>query len=401
MNDPFNAFIREEWQADATGEGKLNRMTFAVKDIFHMAGHKNSFGNPDWLRTHDAATQNAPVIEKLLAAGATGRGATHTVEMAFSLIGHNSHYGTPINPNALDCDPGGSSSGSASAVAGGLVDFALGSDTSGSVRIPSSHCGLYGLRPTHNRIPLEGILPLAPGFDTIGWFARDPQLLRRVGQVLFDDWETPSKDLKFLAPKEIWDQASPAVVKELLPKLEVIAEIFGDIKEVELTSPNETIEDWFNSNRHVQGWEIWQTHKDWVEKEKPTFSDGVAGRMEWAQTVTEAEWKAGEEVRAEVANNLKKIIGDGTILVFPSSHEPAPLRDLPVEEMEAYRFASLRMTCLSGITGTPQITMPLGRVNRRPVGLSFLAWRGNDEKLLALAEALGGEAKNGLAQFSL
>jgi Asp-tRNA(Asn)/Glu-tRNA(Gln) amidotransferase A subunit family amidase len=114
-------------------------------------------------------------VQRLLDAGAQFVGKAHTDELAFSMNGRNAHFGTPRNGGAPDRIPGGSSSGSASAVSNGLCDFALGSDTGGSVRTPASHCGLFGIRPTHGRISLERVLDLAPSFDTCGFFTRIPR----------------------------------------------------------------------------------------------------------------------------------------------------------------------------------------------------------------------------------
>jgi amidase len=165
--------------------GPLAGRRFAVKDLFAIAGHRACFGNPDWLSTHWAAEATAPVITWLLDAGAALVGTTVTDELAFSLTGENPHYGTPPNPAAPGRVPGGSSSGSASAVAGGLVDFALGTDTGGSVRVPASHCGIFGFRPTHGAVSPAGVLPFSPSFDTVGWFARDADTLAAVGDRLF------------------------------------------------------------------------------------------------------------------------------------------------------------------------------------------------------------------------
>src|SRR6187401_2279204 len=176
--DTLGAFCRHTHVALAgAAQGPLAGLTFGLKDIYDIAGHKTGFGSPDWLGTHEVASRTASVATRLLGAGATMVGKTHTEEMAFSLTGKNAHYGTPLNPAAPGRIPGGSSSGSASAVAGHLVDFAIGSDTGGSVRAPASFCGIYGIRPTHGRIALDGVCPLAPMFDTCGWFARDPEML--------------------------------------------------------------------------------------------------------------------------------------------------------------------------------------------------------------------------------
>src|SRR3546814_654433 len=192
VDDGRGAFITHaEVRIDGAADGPLAGVTFAAKDIFDTAGHVTGCGNPDWLRTHSPAVETAPVVHTLLEAGATLVGKTLTDEIAYSLNGENVHYGTPINVNAPGRIPGGSSNGSAAAVAGGLVDFALGSDTGGSVRVPASYCGIYGLRPTHDRISLDGVMPLAPSFDTVGWFAREADLIARVGQVLLD-WRPPT-----------------------------------------------------------------------------------------------------------------------------------------------------------------------------------------------------------------
>src|SRR5262245_20127130 len=177
MPDPSGAFCQHvDVRLAGTTTGPLAGLTFAAKDLFDIAGSRVCAGNPDWLRTHAPAEKTAPAVQILLGAGATLVGKTLTDELAFSMSGENIHYGTPLNPAAPDRIPGGSSSGSASATASKLVDFALGTDTSGSIRVPASYCGLFSMRPTHGRISCQGVVPLAPSFDTIGWFARDAAL---------------------------------------------------------------------------------------------------------------------------------------------------------------------------------------------------------------------------------
>ena len=183
--DPFNAFCRHiHVELPGAPDGPLRGLTFAVKDVFDIAGHRTGNGNPVWLETHAPAERTASSVERLIAAGATMVGKTYTDEMAYSLNGENVHYGTPTNPRAPGRIPGGSSSGSAVAVAGSLVDFALGTDCGGSVRLPASYCGIFGIRTTHGLVPVDGVVDLAASFDTVGWFAREPQTLRRVGEVL-------------------------------------------------------------------------------------------------------------------------------------------------------------------------------------------------------------------------
>ncbi|KAI7257790.1 hypothetical protein KC345_g10699, partial [Hortaea werneckii] len=184
LHNRHGAFRVPELTVPGCGHGTLDGLSFTVKDVFAVAGHRSSAGNPDWLRSHEPPAAHAPAVLKLLQAGAALHGAAHTDELMYSLGGENYHYGTPVNPRGEDRIPGGSSSGSAVAVASGSVDFALGTDTGGSVRVPSAYCGVYGFRPTHGAVDMEGVIPLAPGFDTVGWMAGSAELLLKVGEVL-------------------------------------------------------------------------------------------------------------------------------------------------------------------------------------------------------------------------
>ena len=205
ITDDLNAFANLDVHVPGAPDGPLSGMAFAAKDIFDVAGHVTGGGNPDWQRTHDPAERTAPAVQALLDAGATLVGKTHTDELTRGILGRNPHYGTPVNPAAPGRVPGGSSSGSASAVAGGVVDFALGSDTGGSVRMPSSFCGLYGLRPTHGRISLDGVLPQASSFDTVGWFARDAVTFERAGRVLLQSTATGTTPKRLIVAEDLFE----------------------------------------------------------------------------------------------------------------------------------------------------------------------------------------------------
>jgi amidase len=238
FDDPLDAFCKdtEAYVAGRMG-GTLARLTFAAKDIFDVAGHVTGGGNPDWKATHLPAERNAWAVQTLVNAGADMVGKTLTDELTRGILGENAHYGTPINSKALDRVPGGSSSGSAAAVAGGLVDFALGSDTGGSVRIPASFCGIYGLRPTHGRIPLGGILLQAPSYDTIGWFARDAETYARVGEVLFQNEIPAVSPSRLVIAQDAFEEADENVSDVLLPLAEKIAALAG----------SSTTERWFET----------------------------------------------------------------------------------------------------------------------------------------------------------
>ncbi len=202
-DDLLNAFCKDsDAYLEGAKEGPLAGLTFAAKDIFDVAGHVTGGGNPDWKATHESAEKTAWAVRALVEAGAPMVGKTITDELTRGIFGENAHYGTPVNPRAPGRVSGGSSSGSASAVAGGLVDFALGSDTGGSVRVPASFCGLYGLRPTHGRIPLDGVLLQAPSFDTVGWFARDAGTFARIGAVLLQNEITEARPTRLVIAED-------------------------------------------------------------------------------------------------------------------------------------------------------------------------------------------------------
>src|SRR6218665_673770 len=187
-SDPVRAFMPYPAVAvENASEGPLSGLTLAVKDLFDVKGYRTGCGCPTKLAESEVKTVTAPAVQRLLDAGARFVGKTHTDELAWSMYGMNAHFGTPVNVAAPDRIPGGSSSGSAAAVAAGLADIALGTDTGGSVRAPASFCGLWGLRPTHGRISLEGCMELCASFDTAGFFARDAGTLALTGAVLLDD----------------------------------------------------------------------------------------------------------------------------------------------------------------------------------------------------------------------
>ena len=160
------------------GPALLAGLRFAAKDLIAVRGCVMGCGNPHWAARQESSRVSAPAVQQLLAAGARCLGTTWLDEFAFGLAGENAWGGTPPNPRAPGRIPGGSSSGSASAVALGEADLALGTDTAGSIRAPASWCGLWGLRPSHGAVCTEGVAPLAPSLDTVGLFASSRETLR-------------------------------------------------------------------------------------------------------------------------------------------------------------------------------------------------------------------------------
>src|SRR5689334_23311597 len=236
--------------------GPLGGLTFMAKDLFDVAGHRTSAGNPDWLETHPAARAHAWAVQALLDAGATLTGKTITDELAYGLTGRNAHYGAPINPAAPDRITGGSSSGSVSVVAGKAADFALGSDTGGSVRIPASYCGVFGLRPTHGRISTKGVVDLAPSFDTVGWFARDADLMERIGQVLLRSKPAEANPSRLIIGEDLFALADKEVAAAVQPTLAKAKAFIGKTENARIFGSNPA--EWREAFRLLQTREAWQ-----------------------------------------------------------------------------------------------------------------------------------------------
>lgn len=324
MDDIVGAFVPHgRFQIDGAGDAKgpLAGLTFAAKDIIDVAGHVTGCGNPDWLRTHEPATKTAPCIQRLLDAGATLMGKTVTEELATGLTGENVHYGTPVNVNAPGRVAGGSSSGSAAAVAAGLVDFALGSDTGGSVRSPASFCGLYGIRPTHGRVSLDAVMKLAASFDSIGWFARTPELLRDVAAVLFDEPHSPPAPGRLLIAGDVMNIVDAATRDALMGTVDKVAGLLGAPEAVRVSNLEGLpgLDDWVGVTRAIWGGESWAEHGEWIRTVKPTFGSGVAARFEARSRVTADELAVAQLQREVVTAHLGELLAGGNVLALPSA----------------------------------------------------------------------------------
>ncbi|OWR31560.1 amidase [Saccharibacillus sp. O23] len=387
--DRLGAYVDPGIRLPAIGEGVLNGLKFAVKDVFDLQGVTSGAGNPDWLKTHAAAESTAPALVRLLENGATLQGTTHTDELMYSLNGQNAHYGTPVNPAAPERIPGGSSSGSAVAAAAGLVDFAVGTDTGGSVRIPSSYCGLYGFRPTHGAVSAEGVIPLARSFDTVGWMSRDPEVLLRVGEALLEPQPSAQASgfKRLFMAREAWELLEAGDRSALLAALRgsTAEQAPEERAELRLTESGETLADWSAAFRVLQGTEIAREHGEWIDRANPAFGPGIAERFAWARTLEAQGSEAEEALRARVRRVLVERLGEDGLLALPTAPGPAPLLGLGGEEAEAYRAKVMQLSCIAGLSGLPQVTVPIGREDGLPIGLSFIGGPGSDLKLLRWA----------------
>jgi amidase len=380
MHDPLNAFCRHTHVALAgSGSGPLTGLTFAAKDVFDIAGHRTGNGNPMWLETHPPAERTASAVQRLLDAGARLVGKTHTDDMAYSLNGENVHYGTPVNPVAPGRIPGGSSSGSAAAVASGLVDFALGTDCGGSVRLPASYCGLYGLRPTHGLVPADGVVPLASSFDTVGWFARDAALMRRLADVLLPPAASWAPTRLLIAPVAF--AAAGAVVTEALrDSVNRMSAKFRSVEEarVYVGDPSE----WAQLFRVLQGAEVAAQHGAWIDRHKPSFGPGVHERFEWARTIDPSAVAAAKPKREAIARHMEALLGDNALICLPAAPGIAPKLKTPGQELEPFRARAFVLLAIAGLASLPQLTLPAATIDGCPIGLSLIAPHGRDRALL-------------------
>lgn len=389
--DTCNAFVPGEMMTVAPiREGKLSSLTFAVKELYDVKGFVTGAGNPRWKNTHPVTQTTAPAVELLLNEGATLIGKTISDEMAFSLDGENAHYGTPLNSRCPDRIPGGSSSGSAAAVAGGLVDFALGTDTAGSMRIPASYCGIYGFRPTHGAISLQGVHPMAPSFDVAGWFARTPEMLARVGGVLLGSEVPELKVNRFVIARDLFDTKEPGIASKydaFIQRLSSIQNLSGlpvEIVETELGKPEFSI--WIDTLRNIQWWELNQTHGAWISQNLNAFGAEIRGRLEKIASVTRSEMEEKRLVRKQLISRIENLVSPGTIIVFPTAPGIAPLKGRSIDEARTSRLNTIRHTCIAAVAGLPQVSMPLLEQDGCPIGISFLGARGQDGQLLATAQ---------------
>lgn len=367
--------------------GPLADLSFAAKDLFDVAGYPTGGGNPIVLAMSGIKTRTAPTVQKLLDAGARFVGKTVTDELAFSMNGNNAHFGAPINGAARDRITGGSSSGSASAVSSNLCDFALGTDTGGSVRAPANHCGLYGLRPTHGRVSLEGALELAPSFDTCGWFARDIGTFARVADVLLGPDAAPLPErVRLLRPDDVWAQPAPAAVDALKGAADRVQGVLGPAKGIEVVL--ESFDAMYWNFRYLQSREAWLTDGPLIERYAPPLGPGVAERFAWSREVTDAQVNAAHVFRTAFRAQLASLLGNDGVLLMPTMPDIAPLRSDSEAALEDYRNRAIRMLCIAGLAGFPQLSMPLASREGAPLGISLLGPAGSDRSLVALAQRI-------------
>ncbi len=365
--------------------GSLNGLRLGVKDLFHIAGMPTTAGNPDWLSSHSQpATVTAPSVATLLTAGAVLLGKTLTDELAYSLEGINKHYGTPTNPKAPNRIPGGSSSGSAVAVANDSIDIGLGTDTGGSIRVPASYNGIYGFRPSHGAVSCEHIISLSPRFDTVGWLTSNLDNLRKVANLLLKP--SSERQLSHLVVTnfedlEVWQSARQPLLQAWENKFESIECV--NLKQEDLNSTS-------NAFRILQGREIWREHGQWIQQQQPDFAPEIGDRFTWCKSLTQEDERQAEAIAKDFIHfwHTEILPSDDRVLLLPTTPGAAPLLNTPASELSQYRSRLMNLTAPAGLTRAPQISLPYLNIDRAPWGMSLLARSGCDRALLDCAAKL-------------
>lgn len=363
---------------------QLKGVRLAVKDVFEVQGLTCGAGNPSWLQQQAPAQRTAEAVHLLLASGCSWMGKTVTDELTYSLAGINAHYGTPINPAAPDRLPGGSSSGSAVAVAAGHADLALGTDCGGSVRLPASYCGLWGIRPTHGQVETDGCFTLAPSFDTVGLFARDAKTLIQAFSCIKQVTVTPSE-----SPLCLW------VSDDIITLLEEpVQDAFeGWLKTLvlpyeRLPAGTLALEAWAAAFRVLQAAEVWKQHGDWATRTSPVFGQDIASRFAAARQINANQVLEADLVRRQAQQQLSALLNGNRLLLLPPVPGVAPKLDESIDRVNEIRARAQKLLCMAGLAGLPQVVMPWTSIDQAPIGLSLIGSRDCDEQVLNTASNL-------------
>jgi amidase len=370
------------------GPGLLTGLSFAVKDMFDILGETAAFGCPDWLAGQNPATQTAPSVQTMLEAGARLKANAICDELAFSLDGINVHYGTPVNPQDPERIPGGSSSGPASLVAGGYVDFALGTDTAGSVRVPASYCGIFGLRPTHGAISLAGVRPLGPTFDTVGIFSRALPVMQKIASAYFT--KSPGQKAKKLV---VMSDAMDLLAVELQPyMMAALARVQSAFSKVE-TRPavGTSLEELVKNFAAIRGREAWELYGPWLEEKKPALGTATEARLRACRQASKIDCAQATLLR----DGLRlQFFDSDEIFVLPTTAALAPLLSSTQDELDNNRALNLKLCALASFVGLPQLTIPLSALlpgqtlPKTMPGLSIIGPINGESSLLTLASHL-------------
>jgi aspartyl-tRNA(Asn)/glutamyl-tRNA(Gln) amidotransferase subunit A len=374
--------------------GPLDGRLVSIKDLFDVAGETTTAGSVV-RRGAAPATQDAIVVRRLRAAGAVIVGKTNMTEFAFSGVGVNPHYGTPGNARDVTRIPGGSSSGAGASAGRGLVEFAIGSDTGGSVRIPSALNGLVGFKPTQARVSREGAYPLSYTLDTVGPLCHSVADAAAADAVLAgQDAMTlelrTTRSLRVGVPRGLlFTQAQDEVLAAFEKALDVLSESGAEIRD-------EALDDLLGEPFRLQergtmiAAEAAWIHQATVATQADAYDPIVLSRIRKGQTIGAASYVGMQQARAALLPQLDARLVDLDVLVLPTVPVLAP-RIADVETEEAFMKLNgllLRNPSVFNFYDLPALSLPLPVAGGLPVGLMVVGRRGRDRELLAVGAAI-------------
>lgn len=366
--------------------GAIAGKRLAVKDLFQLEGEKNTAGNPDWYASHEASNVTAVSLQKLLNEGAIFTGFTVTDEIAYSLQGNNMHYGSAENPHVPGHYCGGSSVGSAAAVAGGFADIGLGTDTGGSIRVPASYCGLYGIRPTQGIISTAGLIGLAAPFDTVGWMTQSAELLAEVGDVLLPPNQQDKAVTTLVICPEIMNLSGDETRTGIEAHLATLKRQFDRVT-VRHIVDGSLLPELADIFRVLQGRACANEHREWLEATQPSFAPDIAERFQQALAMDDGDVATAKLKQKAWQREFDALLPDSrSAILLPSSVTAAPKKG---ENQAKLRKRLLNLTAVAGLTGSPQVHIPAFTIREnghdKPSGFSLLMRQNNDKNLLKLA----------------
>lgn len=389
--DALQAFVRDNHVAlRGAQSGPLDDLVFAIKDVWQVEGSRVGNGHPAYLSDQAPSDSTASIVTRLLDSGADLVGKTICDELCYSISGENWHYGSPINPLDPSRYVGGSSSGSAAATAGGLVDFALGSDCLGSVRMPCSYTGLLGMRPTYKRVPDDGEASFCPSMDVVGFMAEHPDVFDRVAQVLLGNDENDAAITDVRVAVDCLDVVDASVADEFAPAAERLIDLVGSSEDVRVAPDG--LDMWVEIFRTIQGYEVWHSYAPWIRRARPRLTPGPRERLEWASTITAQQYTEAKAARDKIMSGFDSVVQPGTVLALPTAASIAPLRSAGAEQITATRQKSSLLLCISPLCGAPQVTVPIMPHHGAPLGLTLIGAPGTDRRLARLAADLATSA---------
>lgn len=385
--DPLSSFVRDNHVALlGNNNGKLSEYVFSAKDVFRIKGSTWGNGHPDWLANSQPDDFTAPGVQELLDNGADLVGKTICDELCYSISGENWNYGHPINPHDVRRYAGGSSSGSCTSVAGGLVDFSIGSDCLGSVRIPASYNGIIGIRPTYNRIDTTGEAPYCDSMDVFGFVAKETKIFEDVAEVLLKEDTKEFNFKRLIIARDCFDVLDEDIKESLDETVTFIKQNFDEITEINVADVD--LSKWVKVFQIIQGFEVWESYGGFINKYKPRLSPGPKARLKEASEITMSAYRSAKEEMKKIEKQIEKLLSDDTVILLPTASSIAPLKSESLEVINHYRKQSSKLLCISPLSGTPQLTLPMSKQEGVPLGISLIGPKHSDRALIDLGTKL-------------